>query len=258
MNFTTSIRRYTLEAIFVGSLAAAAGAYAQVGTINSAIISPRVYNDVPGATLTTVNNYSSLISFTEQNVSAPSGYANRDVWHFSNDGGATAYQFQNNDYFSISMDVTLTGDPTSTLRKEAGFVFNNPANDGGEFILDTDAHEIVAFGGFLPFYAFAPTFNSGNTVLMGITYANVGGVNSIMYSANGVNSPWLPFSNLELGVIDGTTIGGYFQIQQDPNVPSNSGSALFGNIAISSVPEPATFVLLGLGALPLVLRRRRI
>src|ERR1035438_2483749 len=152
----TSLQRYTCMATLSGlCLVAANGAYAQVSTINSAIISPRVYNDVPGATLTTVTTVSpypsvpSLISFTEQNVSG-SGYANRDQWHFSSNAGASPYLFQNNDYFSVSMNVTLTGDPASSLRKEAGFVFNNPLNDGGEFVLDTDAHEIVAFGGFLP------------------------------------------------------------------------------------------------------------
>lgn len=262
----THFRKFSLAALpFL--LVSVCGASAQVYTINSTVLSPRVYNDVPGATLTTVstvNNFPSipsLISFTEQNVSG-SGYANRDVWHFSNDG-STAYQFQMDDYFSVSMNVTLTGDPASSLRKEAGFIFNNPLNDGGEFILNTDAHEIVAFGGFLPFYAFPSTFVSGETVTMGITYANVGGVNSIMYTAQTVlggdalSSPWLPLTNLEQGLIDNTTIGGYFQIQQDPNVPGNSGSAVFQNIEIAVVPEPGTYALVGLGLLALVWRRRR-
>ena len=235
-------------------LVAATGAYAQIGTINSTIAT-HLWNDVPSATVTTFNSYPSLILFGEQNVSG-TGYANRDVWHFSNDHGATAYLFQNNSYFQATMSLTLNGDPTSTLRKEAGFVFNNPLNDGGEFILDTDAHEVVAFGGFLPFYAFPSTFHSGDTVLMGITYENVNGVNSIRYSANGVDSPWLAMSNSELGVINNTTIGGYFQIQQDPNVPGNSGSATFQNISISEVPDPATSALLGLGMLALLYRRR--
>ena len=238
-------------------LVAATGAYAQVSTINSANVTTRVYNDVPGATLTSFNSYPSLIVFGEQNVSAATGFANRDVWHFSNDHGATAYLFQNNSYFQATMSLTLNGDPTSTLRKEAGFVFNNPLNDGGEFILNTDAHEIVAFGGFLPFYAFPSTFNSGGTVEMGIAYDNVNGVNSIRYSANGVNSPWLALNNTELGIINNTTIGGYFQIVQDPNVPSNSGSATFQNITISTVPEPSVAALLGLGMLALLYRRRR-
>lgn len=258
----TSLHRCTFTSSVFGLCFAAVGAYAQVSTINSAVINSRVSNDVPGATLnvdTIYHPYPSptLISFTEQGVSAPSpAFANRDAWHFSANGGVSPYLFQKNDYFSVSMNVTLMGSP-NTPRKEAGFVFNNPLNDGGEFILDTDAHEIVAFGGFLPFYAFPATFNSGDTVTMGITYASVGGVNSIMYSANGLNSPFLPLTNLELGLINNTTIGGYFQIQNDPTDPNNSGIAVFQNIKISSVPEPSSLVLLSAGLLPLLLRRRR-
>ena len=211
--------------------------YGQVSSINSVVVSPRVYNDVSNAVLTVVTNYPSLISFSEQNVSATNGFANRDEWHFSNDRGATAFKFQSNDYFQVSMKVTLAGNP-ATPRKEAGFVFNNPANDGGEFILDTDAHEVVAFGGFLPFYAFPKFFNSGDTVTMGITYfRDSNGKNAIIYSANGTNSPPLEFSNTEQGVINNTTIGGYFQIQKDATNPSNSGSASFANITIGPAAQ---------------------
>ena len=221
-------------------VALATGGYAQVSTINSAVVNPRFYNDVPSATLTVVTNYPSLISFNEQNVSSASGFANRDVWHFSSDHGVTAYQFQSNDYFQVSMTLTLVGDP-STPRKEAGFVFNNPANDGGEFILDTDAHEVVAFGGFLPFYAFPRFFNSGDSVTLGITYfRDQNGKNAIIYSANGTNSPPLELSNTEQGVINNTTIGGYFQIQKDSTNPTNSGSATFQNISITRAPVTFT------------------
>src|SRR5205823_5027703 len=158
------------SALFAAGLgfAVANGAFGQISTINSAVYTPRQYNDVPAATLTVVSNYPSLISFEEQNVSKPTGFANRDSWHFSNDSGATAYLFNNSDAFTITMTVTLTGNPISP-RKEAGFVFNNPLNDGGEFIVNTDGHEFVAFGGFLPFYAFPRNFNSGDTVTMGLT-----------------------------------------------------------------------------------------
>jgi hypothetical protein len=71
-----------------------------------------------------------------------------------------------------------------------------------------------------------------------------------------VNSPILPFTDLEQGIINGTTLGGYFQIQNAPNNPSNFGVAVFQNITM--VPEPSSFVLLSLGILPLLLRRRRI
>src|SRR5262249_11315570 len=211
--------------------------YAQISTINSAVYTPRQYNDIPTATLTVVSNYPSLISFEEQNVSKPTGFANRDSWHFSSDHGATPFLFGITDAFTITMAVTLTGDPILP-RKEAGFVFNNPLNDGGEFIVNTDGHEFVAFGGFLPFYAFPRNFNSGDTVTMGLTvFKDSSGKNAIIYFARTattcLESPPLEFTNLELGVIDGTAIGGYLQIEKSQTIATNSGTAVFQNISIS-------------------------
>ena len=246
-----TLKRYTCYATIIG-LAAATGAYAQISSgsavfqnititgdpaINSDIVHNRVYNDYPSATLATVNNYPSLVSFSESNVVAPTGFANRDDWRFSSDGGISDHLFQNNEYWSVSLSLTLTGDPISP-RKEAGIRLDSSIGGDGLFILDTDAHEIVAFGGPLPFYSFGNTFNSGDTVLMGMTYENVGGTNGIVYSANGVNSPFLPMSNTELGVINDSTLGGYFQI-------------------VGVGPEPSVFALLSVGGLTLLLRRRR-
>src|SRR5437763_2247406 len=228
--------QHSTRLIALISLGFTMAASAQISTINSAVYTPRQYNDVPGATLTVVSNYPSLISFEEQNVSKPTGFANRDSWHFSNDSGATAYLFNNSDSFTITMTVTLTGTPISP-RKEAGFVFNNPLNDGGEFIVNTDGHEFVAFGGFLPFYAFPRNFNSGDTVKMGLTvFKDTAGKNAIIYFAETattcLQSPALEFSNTEQGVIDGTSIGGYLQIVNSPTITTNSGTAVFQNIKI--------------------------
>jgi hypothetical protein len=211
--------------------------FAQISTINSAIITSRQFNDIPGAKLTVVSNYPTLISFDEQNVSTSmAAFANRDSWHFSNDSGASQFLFQHNDYFTITMMLTLTGDPISP-RKEAGFVFNNPLNDGGEFIVNTDGHEVVAFGGFLPFYAFPRNFNSGDTVTLGMTYfLDSNSKNAIIYSAvtptTCLQSPPLEFNNLEVGVINNTTIGGYLQVVNSPTIATNSGMATFQNIRI--------------------------
>jgi len=204
--------------------------------VNSAVIRSRVYNDYPGATFTGVNNYPSLISLSEVNVAGPSGFANRDDWRFSSDG-VNDHLFNNNEYWSVSMTLTLTGIPTSP-RKEAGFRLDSSIGGDGLFIVNTDAHEIVAFGGPLPFYSFGNTYNSGTPITLGITYENVGGVNGIVYSANGVNSPFLPMSNLEQGVINGSTLGGYLQV-------------------VGVVPEPSTIALLSLGGMAFFLRRRR-
>jgi len=227
----------TYSATLIGlGLMAAGSASGQISTINSVVYTPRQFNDIPAATVTVVSNYPSLISVEEQNVSQPTGFANRDSWLFSNNSGAGPFLFGNSDAFTITMTVTLTGEPISP-RKEAGFEFNNPLTEVGEFIVNTDGHEFVAFGGFLPFYAFPRTFQSGDTVKMGLTvFKDSNGKNAIIYFAETattcLQSPPLEFSNLEQGIIGGTTIGGYLQIVNSPTIANNSGTAVFQNITI--------------------------
>src|SRR5512143_1189277 len=108
--------RYASYGALAGFVAVNA-AFAQISTINSATYHPREFNDVPGSTLTVVSNFPSLIAFEDQNVSAATGFANRHVWRFSNDLGATPYHFSNNDFFTVTMTLTLTGDPVAP-RKE--------------------------------------------------------------------------------------------------------------------------------------------
>jgi hypothetical protein len=240
--------------------AAPNAAYGQVSSINSDILHTREFDDVPVAGLVVVNNYPSLISFTEQGVSAPSGFANRDVWRFSNNGGASAYQFRNNDFFNVSMTLTLSASATSP-RKEGGFLLDTQAAGQGQFSVDTDSHEVVAFGGPLPFFAFPATFNAGNTITLGIDYFLDGNSRrAVIYSANGVQSPAMEFTNLEQGIIDNSTLGGFLQIRNDSANEGNSGMAVFGNIGIATVPEPSSIVLAALGFVGLVAwgwRRKR-
>ncbi len=226
----TSFQRSAYCAILV--TLASSGAFAQISTINSANIHPREFNDISGSSLTVVSNYPSLISFTDQNVSQLTGFANRHVWRFSSDSGATPHRFSNDEFFSVSMTVTLTGNPISP-RKEAGFLLSSIGGDG-QFIVNTDGHEVVAFGGPFPFYAFPRTFNSGDTVVLGMTYFrdSTTGKRSVIYRANCLESPPLAFSNLEQGIIDNSTLGGYFQIVNAPTNPTNNGSAVFQTIHI--------------------------
>ncbi len=255
------LQRYTCYAALIG-FGAANGLYGQVSSINSAVVQPRVFNDVPGATLTVVTNYPSSISFNEQGVSAASGFANRDAWKFSSTSGASAYQFQNNDYFSVMMTLTLTGSPISP-RKEAGFLLSTASHGDLQFIVNTDGHEVVQFGG-VGFYSFNVSngilYNSGDTIRLGMTYfLDANGKNAFIFSANGVDSPVDEFATVGDGIGNGSTLGGYFQIVNDSANAANAGSALFQNISISGVvPEPSTFALLSLGIVPmgLLLRRR--
>jgi hypothetical protein len=213
--------------------AAATASFAQISSINSATYHPREFNDVTNSLLTVVSNYPTLIAFNDQNVSAPSGFANRHVWRFSSDGGATAHRFTNDEFFTVSMTVTLTATPESP-RKEAGFLLDTIGGQG-QFIVNSDAHEVVAFGGPLPFYAFPATYHSGDTITLAMTYfRNTNGNRAIIYYANGVASPIKEFTNLEQGIIDNSTLGGYLQIVNAPNIPTNSAMATFANIHITT------------------------
>lgn len=263
----TSLRRSAYCAAFTGLvLAAANGAYGQISSINSVNVSPRVYNDVSGAIYTGITNYPSTVSFSEQNVSQATGFANRDMWHFSNNGGASPYVLQPTDYFHASFDLTLTGSPISP-RKEAGFIFSTGSNGDVQFIVNTDGHEVVQFGG-ISFYSFSGnsqvSYTSGNKITLGMSYFLDGaGKNALQFFANSFSSPVFEFGpTVGSGALDigtGSTLGGYFQIVNDTTGtnPNNSGTALFQNLSITTVPEPSALALLALGALPLLFRRRR-
>jgi hypothetical protein len=278
-----SLQRYTCKATLIGlCLAAASGAYAQVSSINSVIIS-HTFNDMPGATPSSFNSYPGIITLSESGVSKPtSGGLNRDVWYFSNNGGTSAYQFQNNNYFNASFNITLAGNGGSLIDLEAGWLFSNPSGGfGGDLqsIVIGGNGAVVQFGGpsYYPFSPAAggypgaggsvPNYTEGQTYTLGLNYVvdpNTG-MNAFQYSVNGqfaASSPGNLYFDLGPGVgagsIGGNSLGGYFQIGNDPSNPNNGGTATFSAITITSIPEPSSWVLLSAGILPLLLRRRRI
>lgn len=230
--------RDVCRSLFVmGALFAVSAASAQVSDINSARLFPRTYNDDPTSVLVSVNTYPTLISFNDQSVDkngVAGGFANRHVWYFSKDSGVNAYRFQNNDFFEVFMDVTLTATPNSP-RKEAGFLLDTVGGQG-QFIVNTDAHEVVAFGGPLPFYAFPSTYDSGETLRLGMTYfRDVDGKRKVIYHAGGQSSPAKEFTNLEQGIINQSRLGGYVQIVIDATNPLNSVTSAYQNITIQAI-----------------------
>lgn len=229
------------------------------------------------------NDYSGSIFMSESGVSkAASGGLNRDVWYFSNNGGSSAYAFQNNDYFDASFNLTLTGSGTSGIDLEAGWLFSNPSGSfGGDLQSIVSANGAVAqFGGpsYYPFSPAAggypgaggsvPNYTLAQTYTMGLNYVldpNTGN-NAFQYYVNGqfaASSPGDTYFDLAPGVGIGdlgpNPLGGYFQIGNDPNNASNDGQAFFSNIQITPAPtpEPSSFVLLGAGILLLLKRFRR-
>jgi hypothetical protein len=262
-------QHYTRKATVIGlCLAAASAAYAQVGTppINSAIITPRVYNDYPGATGTYNNSYPGGITLGEsgQFNTGANGFANRDTWQFSNNG-STAYTFQAGDTgFAASMSLDVTG--ATTVDNEAGILIPNANGSfpGGDlqFIADPQSGFLGFFGG-PGFWNSGFTYVAGTDITLQMTYSQTGGTGNMQFSVTDgttVTSPVVSWS----GNLVGDVLGGYFQLQGINNStgPGTSGQALFDDITITpvtAVPEPANYTLLSMGIMAIagVISRRR-
>lgn len=236
-------------------LAAASGAYAQLSTINSAVLDTRVFNDYSGATGNYNNSYPSSITLGESGEYAPTGFANRDEWFFSNNG-STPYTLGANDFFKVSMTVDVTG--TTTKDNEAGFLIPNPPTGlpGGDlqFIADPNSGFLGMFGGS-GFWNSGLTYSAGETVTLGMFYFydTANSVDAFQFWVNaGSGNIYSPVQDLpNTDNLVGANLGAYFQLQGMTNAPGSTGQAVFGNIQIGPAPEPSTFALLGLGGLGL-------
>ena len=71
----------------------------------------------------------------------------------SSDAGASANVFSIDDTFTFKAEVTMRVGANSP-RKEAGLRLNSPVTGDVLFLLNSDAGEIVAFGGGAPFALF--------------------------------------------------------------------------------------------------------
>jgi hypothetical protein len=236
------------------TLAANAG----VESVNGVKIMERVVNGFPDSTLTTTNNYPSEVQFDDQDmdVADMTAFANRHDALASTDGGATAANFLTSDAFSFSAYVTLS-DTSDTPRKEAGLRIDSTTTGDALFIINSDAGEIVAFGG--PFYSFGNNgggngYTPGQTIFMQMIY-RPGAPGTMEYRidrGSGIESSGrLPWTNIEGGPVN-YQLGMY--VQGASNTASDSMTATFENVRI--IPEPATVSLL-LGGLALAAFKRR-
>jgi len=263
----TPLQRCASRVAVVGlCLGAASAVYSQ--TVNGYYTNPRVFNDNPGSTLTItpaapINVNPATITIHDQYTGAFSG-ANRSDVQASTDGGVSAHTFGIDDSFIFTTRLTLT-DGFNSPRKEAGIRFNSPITGDMLFIVNSDAGEIVTFGG--PFHLFGNNSGSngytpGTSILLGVK--EIGGGDGIggnpdtieffIDRGSGIETTGpLPWTDLEGGPLD-FTVGVY--AQGGANANGDFVNALFSNTTFTLIPEPASFSLVGMGFLGLWAIRR--
>ncbi len=226
---------------------------------------PRVFNDFPGSTLTITNGNSvsqgagvSQATVFDTAFAPAGGGANRHDVLLSSDAGASANIFSIDDTFTFKAEVTMRVGENSP-RKEAGLRLNSPVTGDVLFLLNSDAGEIVAFGGGAPFASFGNNgtgngYTPGETILMGISIAasgdgSGGAPNLINYFIDRhdgmgiIESGYQAYSNLEFGSAN-FTAGFYGQVSPDPNnLLTDFIDVDFDDIMYSPVPEPASLAL---------------
>lgn len=263
MKITTFVRRGCYAAIVGLAAASSHGA-----AIDGYFANPRVFNDDAGSALTItptapINANPSTITINDQFTGAFTG-ANRHDVLASGDGGVTAYNFGIDDSFEFTTRLTLTAG-FNAPRKEAGIRFNSPITGDMLFLVNSDAGEIVTFGG--PFHLFGNNglgngYTPGTSILLGVRQIaggdGIGGIaNTIEFfidnGAGLVTTGPLAWSNLEGGPLN-FQVGVY--AQGGANAGGDFVNAVFTDTTYV-VPEPGTFALVGMGMFGLLAFRRK-
>jgi hypothetical protein len=204
------------------------------GGVKDIVILPRVvHGGDPSSTFASLKALP-VVAFADTKVSHPGQFANRHDWALSEDG-EEPFAFGIEDYFDFSFDLVLSGTPIAP-RKEAGIIVDSAIAGGGQFIINTDAHEVVAFGGPFPFYAFERTYDSGEKINMRLRYfKDTDGKRKIQYYVTELGgeektSGPLEITNLEQGIPGPFFIKGYMQVPISTDNPDNRSVAVYDNI----------------------------
>lgn len=250
----------------ISVLAVAGSAFAgSVASINSVAVTPRIFNDRPDSTLAITNNFPSSVQIAESNF-GPGGFANRHSAYFSNDGGASAFDFNYEDGFAIT--VTVNRVSSTNVAVEAGI---HSDLFGFGYFGQLPNGEIAAFGSIFPFHSFGVVPGINPITLRMLHFPGGGnGVDPLplgaqasafeyQYSSDGgltwVSSGLKPLGGTEGGIPSNFPFFIGFGAQH--NAAAEEGAVadtIFSNISV--VPTPGAAALLGLAGLA-GLRRRR-
>ncbi len=263
-----------LLSLVCASIVAICGGNAVADIIDSAVINARIWNDDPGSTLTTINNYPTLVEISDTR-SDTAGFANLHNFHLATAG--VEHEFGNNEAFSFYADLTITGRGAAGLQLSPWW----SRDVDGRFSFRTTDGEIAVFGGRLPFYSFTASqslsYVAGTTVRVGMEYnpnsLTMADPATIIYNleigANAYTSGALTFDEGNpaedppyglWGHLNDARLGGYASVFSPESAgQSNNFAARWENISYSPVPVPTAAILgfLGLGTAAAKLRRRR-
>lgn len=236
-----------LVSVFVFLLALSAWAGAPPRDV---VILDRVFNDDADSITNHVKNLPTVIlSDTKLDGDGrPPEFANRHIWFVSADG-VEPLRIPLDEEWTLEFDLTLTGTPVAP-RKEAG-VYAHIGMPWGyselQFIVNTDAHEVVAFGYPFPYYKFNLAYYSGDTIRMGIRFfKDTDGRYKVVYRAGELSSPALALADQHIIVQrNWITPGGYLQVNIQQGNPDNGGVAVFNNIRWNGVLLRRAFAIRG-------------
>lgn len=215
------------------------------------------------------------MTMSNQNNTTTNNYGERLVGWLSADGGATTALIDGHKDFSLFWTMKLSTDVNATRDLEGGLLMKYDNHRGfvpeSQFYATTDPNGVrpnnirTSADWVLPGWDFVAnngaTMTAGSTVRMGIEYDYDDGnpANSVQRLTFGnAVTPWLN-GNWGGPIYDEQMqLGFYFQplVEANNSTHTSTGEFNLESFTGTIVPEPGTFVALGLGALALVRRRR--
>ncbi len=218
--------------------------------VNDVVILDRVFNDDSDSISNHGKNLPTVIlSDTKLDGDGVSPeFANRHVW-FVSANGVDPLEIPLDVEWTLEYDLTLTGNPVTPRKEAGGFVRIGMPWGYSElqFMVNTDAHEVVAFGYPFPFYRFDLSYYSGDTIHLGIHFfKDADGKYKVEYLANGLSSGPLVLADQSIIVQKNwITPGGYLQVNIQAGNPNNGGTAVFDNIRWNGVLLRRAFAIRG-------------
>jgi hypothetical protein len=274
--------RTTVMASVALVVAAGAAQGQDISTVNGYHVNARVFNDFAGSNLL-INgvNYpapatgaivgqSGPVLFEEtfpQGI--PGNFANKHVAWLSNDAGASRFQTNVNQTWSMVFTVNMSA-VSGSPRKEAGVEIHQPRpglgyTDEGQILIASDNGEVAVFGATMPFTGFgAGAYTLGTTALVQFDYFAPGAADPtkgayrlrFLDAVTGLHDSGLKVWGAEPdGIVGMTNAYVGFKDQNQRNPFAADGVRVEYN-GIQIVPAPGAMALLGLGGLMAARRRR--